>query len=539
MICRLFVFVAAMMVSFNSYAQTWKDTVSLIEKKLSVYQAQNPGCQLSISRNGIVIFSRAWGMADLEHHIPLTTQSVIEAGSVSKQFTAAAILLLAQQKRISMNDDLRKYIPELPAYASLITLRQMMHHTSGLRDWGAIAELSGWPRTTKTYSNADALEILKRQQGLNNNPGDEFLYSNSNYNLFAIIVKRVTGISLADFTKKNLFIPDGMTHTQWRDDYKRIVPNRAIAYKKTQYYYETDMPNEDAYGNGGLLTTTEDLLKWNAFYLSGKFGKPPLLPQQIATEPLNNGLINDYAAGLFIHNLNGLEYIEHSGATAGYRALLEAFPQQRISIAFLSNTSQFQPRIENIQSIKNIFVKIPKIPAHAIGNAAHIPDEKLKMFDGWYRNDRSGEGLNVKYRNQQLYINEKSLISLKENLFGMGNSLLAFDVQGELTVISAAKDSIHYVKVSPAHADPEIKSQYPGKFFSDDTNSSISIILSNGNLLLHLRPGLEFPMNATYEDGFDIKDLGSLYFERNEDGVIIGLKISVPRARKVGFRKID
>ena len=129
-----------------SFGQTWQDTLLLIDKTFAQYQPANPGCQLSISRNGEIIFSKAWGMADLERSVPLTTNSLIEAGSISKQFTAAAILLLQQQRKLSLNDDVRKYIPELTDYGITITLRQMLHHTSGLRDWGSVAELTGWPR---------------------------------------------------------------------------------------------------------------------------------------------------------------------------------------------------------------------------------------------------------------------------------------------------------------------------------------------------------------------------------------------------------
>ena len=172
-------------------AQGWQDTVAQIEKVFSRYKSGNPGTQLAISRNGKIIFSKAWGMADLEHAAPLTTGSITEAGSVSKQFTAAAILLLEQQGKLSLDDDVRKYLPELPDYGSRITLKQMMQHKSGLKDWGAVASIAGWPRSTKTYNNEDALYIISNQKTLNHKPGDEFLYSNSNYNLFAIIVREI------------------------------------------------------------------------------------------------------------------------------------------------------------------------------------------------------------------------------------------------------------------------------------------------------------------------------------------------------------
>lgn len=282
----LFLFVLCSQLSIG---QTLQDTISQVDKILSQYKATNPGCQLSIERNGKIIYSKAIGMADLERNVPLTTNSIIEAGSVSKQFTAAALLLLEQQGKLSLNDDVRKYIPELRDYGTPIKLSHMIHHTSGLRDWGSIASLTGWSRGTQFYTNEDALEIIVRQKELNNKPGDEFIYSNSNYNLAAIIVQRVSGLTLADFTKKYIFEPAGMTNTQWRDDPNRIVKNRAVAYSKTENGYKINMPNEYVYGNGGLLTTTEDLLKWSNFYQQGKMGTSSLLAKQLQTESLNNG----------------------------------------------------------------------------------------------------------------------------------------------------------------------------------------------------------------------------------------------------------
>jgi CubicO group peptidase (beta-lactamase class C family) len=165
-----------LLLSTSCFSQTRQDTLTLIDKAMRIYLSQNPGAQLSIKSNGEIIFSKAYGMADLEHEVPLTLKSKIEAGSVSKQFTAAAILMLEQQGKLSLNDDVRKHIPELPNYGNVITLEQMMHHTSGLRDWGSVAELAGWGRTTKTYTNDDALEIIIAQKSLNNVPGAEFIY---------------------------------------------------------------------------------------------------------------------------------------------------------------------------------------------------------------------------------------------------------------------------------------------------------------------------------------------------------------------------
>jgi len=395
-------------ISFISSAQTWQDTVSKIETIFSKYQPDHPGCMLSISRNGQLIYSKAWGQADLERKVPLTTHSITEAGSVSKQFTAAAILLLEQQGKLSIDDDIHKYIPELPDYGHPILLRYLLHHASGIRDWGSVAAIAGWPRGTKSYTNDDALDIIVHQKALNHSPNEEFLYSNSNFTLLTIIVQRVSGMSLADFTRKYIFEPAGMTHTQWRDNYKRIVPGRAIAYSKnSDGSYEINMPNENAYGHGGLLTTTEDLLKWNEFYGSGKLGGAVFLRKQLTTEDLNNGKPNVYGAGLFIGKLWGYDRIFHDGATAGYRAFLETFPQLHLSIALLSNTAEFNVA-EPAQSLNALFVPGND---HKMNNFQGGDDvlfihhkHKLAEFRGYYYSEEAQAGFTVTIKDDQLWM---------------------------------------------------------------------------------------------------------------------------------------
>ena len=401
-------FLALLPITLTVHAQHWLDTAKAIENLFARYQARNPGCELAISRNGHVIFSKAWGMADLEHRVPITTNTIIEAGSVSKQFTAAAILLLQQQGKLSLDDDVTKYLPELK-YDKPLPLRYLMHHSSGLRDWGAIAAIAGWPRTTKTYNNYDALDIIAHQHELNFNPNDAFGYSNSNYNLFAIIVERISGMRLAQFTRKYIFIPAGMTHTSWRDDHKRVVPNRAIAYALTNNVYETNMPNEDAYGNGGLLTTAEDLLKWNNWYFGGHFGTPSLLPKMLAIDTLNNGVPNEYGAGLFLAQRHGLEYVSHDGATASYRARLASYPSLHLSIAWLSNTSAFDTSGNVAVQVENLF--FPQQPlVTTIKEAPHtdslwLPSEAdLRSYVGNYYSEEVQAGFQVQLKSGHLYL---------------------------------------------------------------------------------------------------------------------------------------
>ena len=477
-----------LLLSTTCLSQTRQDTLTLIDKAMSIYLPQNPGSQLSIKRNGEIIFSKAYGMADLEHDVPLTLKSKIEAGSVSKQFTAAAILILEQQGKLSLNDDVRKYIPELPYYGIVIKLEQLIHHTSGLRDWGSVAEVAGWGRTTKTYTNDDALEIIKAQKILNNVPGAEFIYSNSNYNLLAIIVQRVSGQSLAEFTQQNIFIPAGMTNTEWRDNHNRIVKDRAIAYVLTKNGYETLMPNEDAYGNGGLLSTTEDLLKWNDFFLRGKLGTPSLLSNQTKIEKFNNGKMNDYGAGLFIQKFKGQTLIQHGGATAGYRAFLEIYPDIDLSVAFLSNTSQFDTsKISLVNVLRNVFITENNISkVNASGGELTVAPSRLNAYAGWYKNNRDGSGLNLEIKNNDLFVGNTRLIPKSENQFKIINSQMLVEIndsKNELLTIIPNRDTIRYSKAETPTVTNEYLGKYVGKYFSTETNSTITVYLKEERLI--------------------------------------------------------
>ena len=533
---KLFLAICCIVPALFAEAQTFADTALAIEKTFARYKPANPGAQVSVSRNGVIIYSHSWGMADMEHNIPLTTENVSEAGSVTKEFTAAAILLLEQQGLLSLNDDIRKYLPEIPSYGSVIRIRHLMHHTSGIKDWGYVADIGGWARTTRTYRNEDALEIIARQKTLNNKPGDEYVYSNSGYNLLAIIAERASGMSLPDFTKKYIFIPAGMTHTQWRDNFKRIVPGRAIAYAKTPGGYETDMPNEYVYGNGALLTTTEDLCRWVDFYSSARLGGPALLKKQVAPDTFNNGNLHYYAAGLRISKKKGYNMISHNGATASYRASLEFFPDLGLSIAGLSNTSEFDTSSYDVfNKIEDVF--LPKKPAPEKPVPPVISAERLQAYTGRYRNTKSGEALQVDLSEGKLFADKRPLRAVSENSFRFGTELLVF-VGKKVLDVNDEKDTTIWLTV----AAPETKRQidYTGNYYSAETLSPLSISFRNDSLILSLHPYQTYHLLPVYKDGFEVEGFGAvLYFDRDRKNNITGLKISNARARNVGFEKME
>ncbi|MGH7446476.1 MAG: serine hydrolase domain-containing protein, partial [Longimicrobiales bacterium] len=304
---------------------------------------ESAGCAVGIEQDGHRVLSHAYGMADLEHDIRNTPATIFEAGSVSKQFTAAAIVLLAQDGVLALDDDVRRYVPELPAYGHTITIRHLLTHTSGLRDWGSVAAIGGWSRGAATHTHDHVLDILSRQSALNFTPGSEYSYSNSGYNLLAIIVDRVSGMSFAEFSRTRIFEPLGLKDTQWRDDYRRIVRNRASAYGMRNGAWVIDRPIENVHGNGGLLTTVADLLEWNDALATGTLGGASFVEMMHERGVLNSGRTIEYAAGLFVDSLGDVPEISHTGSTSGYRAFLARYPDRRLGIAVLCNAGNVNP----------------------------------------------------------------------------------------------------------------------------------------------------------------------------------------------------
>ncbi|MDR3696679.1 serine hydrolase domain-containing protein [Mucilaginibacter sp.] len=530
-------------------AQSWKDTATIITHLFDRYKPDNPGCQLSISRNGKIVFSKAWGLADLENHVPYTTETLTEAGSITKQFTAAAILLLEQQGKLSLNDDVRKYIPELPTYGHVIRLRNLLHHTSGIREWSNLEAITGWPRTTKAYTNADVLHLLCSQQQLNNVPGAEFIYSNSNYLLLALIVERVSGMKLPEFTDRYIFKPAGMTHTCWRDDFKKIVHNRGIAYIKKNGIYEINLPNENVYGPGALLTTTDDLLRWTNFFLDNKLGSPGLLAKQLAIEPIPGGADAYYAAGLFIGKFKGYDIISHTGQTAGYVGVVESLPELKLSVAWLSNTTEFKDSLfVGITAIDNLFIKntLPEIQAKAPAGVA-LPPAKTKKYTGWYRNSQTNHGINITMKHDSLWLNGSPLIPVSQTDFRYLESKVAFNTTGGFIYTTAEKVTIPFTKERPAEITANYLKTFTGTFYSKETESSFRIILKKDKLMLEQNYLKDVELQPAYKDAFDFtlnldSDMSpvqaNILFKRTSKNGHLFCEVSMNDARKINFRKV-
>ncbi|MFI5312303.1 MAG: serine hydrolase domain-containing protein, partial [Gemmatimonadales bacterium] len=298
----------------------------------------SPGCAVGVYRSGAVSFARGYGFAELNHDVPITPSTRFTVGSVSKQFTAASIALLAQRGSISLDDDVRKYVPELPAYQPPVTIRHLVHHTSGVRDFWELVTLAGW-RPDDGYTVDDMLNLAAHQKGLNFAPGAEYRYSNTGYLLLGVVVKRVTGQSLRAFADSAIFRPLGMRETFFLDDHTEIVPRRAPAYEPSRGGWKIDVWNNDIVGQGGIVTSIADLQKWDENFYDAKVGGRELIAQlQVPGRITGSGPMT-YAFGLTIETYRGMRLVQHTGSTGGYRAAIYRFPDAHTSVAMLCNAS--------------------------------------------------------------------------------------------------------------------------------------------------------------------------------------------------------
>lgn len=498
-----------------------------------------PGCAVGVADAGRIVLERAYGMADLEHFVANRPDTIFEAGSVSKQFTAAAVLLLAQEGRLSLDDSPRKYVPELPDYGVPLTIRHMLQHTSGLRDWGTMADLAGWPRTTRVHTHAHVLDILSRQRALNFTPGTDWSYSNSGFNLAAVIVSRVAGGPFAEFARARLFEPLGMTRTSWRDDHTRIVRDRAVAYSERQGEFSINMPFENVHGNGGLLTTVGDLLRWNENFVTMTVGGPEFVRQQQVRGRYNDGREHEYALGLYVREYRSVREVSHSGSTAGYRAHLVRFPDQHVSVGVLcnvgsGNATRFAYEVADAYLGDRLKPATP--PA-----SAQVPAAVLGARAGLYRSLKTGQPLRVTVEKDQLRAGDGTLVALSGARFGQGRTEVTFEGDGtapspRVRFAYANGTSEAYERVAPATPAAADLAAYAGVYTSDEAEVSFTLAVENGVLTATRRPDTRAALEPVYADGFS-SPVGFVRFHRAGGGRVTGLSVLTGRAWDVRFER--
>ena len=511
-----------------------------LERKVDAVFARwtgtTPGCAVGVASGGAIVLRKAYGLADLEHGAPNGPETIFEAGSVSKQFTAAAVLLLARDGKLSLDDPARKYLPELPDYGKPLTIRHMLQHTSGLRDWGEVAGLGGWPRTSRVYTQAHVLDIASRQRALNFDPGANWSYSNTGYNLAAIIVSRVSGQSFADFTRTRIFEPLGMTRTSWRDDFRRVVRDRAIAYADAPGGFRQDMPFENVHGNGGLLTTVGDLLRWNENFVAPKVGDEAFLREEQQPGRFNDGRAHDYAFGLFVRTYKGLPEVSHGGSTAGYRASLARYPGQHLSVAVLCNVSRGAAERE-AHAVADLYLgdKATDAPVRAMA----LTEQDAAAHAGMYRNTTTGTAMTFVAEKTTLRLEDgRQLFALSPSrlILPAGARTLEFDDEGGLRVSADNGTTETYTRVQPVKPTPAQLAVYAGMYTSDEAEVTLEVLVEGNDLKVARRPDTRITLRPLYQDAFSGQGLGVVRFQRRGSRVT-GLSIVLDRVWDLRFER--
>lgn len=530
---KYFLITVLVSLSFSAYTQGLSaDTIQLLDQLVISNKTTAPGGVVTVTRYGKEIYNKAYGYADLEHAIENTTTTVFEAGSVSKQFTATMVLMLAAEGRLSLEDDVRKYIPELPDYGTVITIRNLLTHSSGIKDWGSVAAIGGWPRGTRVYTQNLSRDIIFRQRSLNFKPGTEYSYSNSGYALSVALIERITKKTLAQVSKEKIFDPVGMTNTQWRDDFRKVVKYRAIAYGKSGDDYLQDMPFEHTHGHGGLLTTTADLLKWNQYWAEGRFGEK-LAKMRLEQGVLADGLQTDYAAGAVrVATVNGHKEISHSGATAGYRAWLAYYPEKDISVAILSNdaTSSVVPLGKKV-----IQVFVGKEPAAR--QDLTVTGGQLKAKAGFYRSVTGADMVELLANDTKLSTRTGTdYIPTAPGTFIAGGQKLIFSDDNSLG-IQTSNGTRLYKKVASWVPSAKQMEEYTGVFTSTEADAVLTIKLNDGKLTAWREGKVALPLTPAYTDAFTTRSGVLVEFFRDKKKKVAGFSINSDRAENIQFHK--
>jgi len=513
-----------------------------IDELFAAYNLHSPGCSVGVIREGNFIFRKSYGEASLELGVPLTPDSVFYMASVSKQFTAASIVLAAEQGVLSLDDDVRKYIPELPDYGHSITLRQMLHHTSGIRDFLALTYLSG--RDTSALTSPDrVLKLIARQKGLNNLPGDEFIYSNSNYFLLGVVIKRATGKSLAEFARANIFQPLGMTHTLFYDDNTLVVPHRVGAYDpgKDGKFLVDWSTLYNIVGGGGLMSNVDDLGLWDRNFYSNKLGKGTLLTELESNGVLNNGHPINYGLGLWQAKYRGLRTVEHSGGTFGYRTELLRFPEQRFSVIVLCNVENAD--VEGLaRKISDLYLeKQLKTEASDTLRPGTLPDPA--SFAGTYLDPRTHMIYTFTAVDGSLMAWGAKLRRLDANEFFdlVGNPITFKSVNGTITATLTLQGETYFSgdRVPDIHVSESTLSGFAGDYHSDELEGTYNLSLVKGALKLRNGDNPPVDLNPVAPNEFQAGDLGTVVFHGVGNDHVSGLTLFSQSARGITFQKVD
>lgn len=528
---------------------------------------EGPGCAVGVSSEGRIQLLRGYGFASLEHSVPIAPETVFDVGSVSKQFTAAAVALLVKDRKVSLDASVRTYLPEMPAYERPVTVRHLLHHTGGLRDVFTLWELQG-RHEQDVYTPEDVLQTVAAQDDLDPEPGARFEYSNTGYLVLGRLVERVTGQSLGTFTREQFFEPLGMNQTLFYEDRKAVIPNRATGYAPSNAGYEiAQYVNFAMGGDGQLFTTVGDLLRWHDYLYSdaGDAAGVPSITDLLHTPGrLASGDSLDYALGLFVEDFRGLKEIRHHGVWGGFRAYLTRFPEASVSIAVLCNRADVSPWAAG-HEIVAMMLADQVTPATASSdnneNSIVVDVGLLDAYSGRYEVENMGIVLTFAREGSILTITQDDdpvrLQTVNDSTFASNAAgfMIIFhrDTDGAVEhgtlkvepdnllrlLLNAGSDNI-LRRLVPWSPSAENLASYAGTYYSPQMETSYMIVAEDGGLLLKHRRRDDMRVEPKEENAFsgDFPFM-SVTFERDENNRVMGFHVMAGGTQDVRFEKQD
>jgi CubicO group peptidase (beta-lactamase class C family) len=503
-----------------------------------------PGCAVGISRDGVLDYARGYGMSNLEYDVKITPQSIFHIASISKQFTAFSIGLLAQEGKLSLDDDIRKYLPEMPDHGKTIKITHLIHHTNGLREQGQLLNLAGW-RGDDLYTEADILWALTRQRGVNFEPGTEVVYGNAAYTLLAVIVRRVSGKSLRAFADERIFKPLGMADTHFHDDHTEVVPRRASAYSPREGGgWRISVPNIDHYGSTSLFTTVGDLLKWEQNLIDARVGGQALIASLQTSGRLNDGTATGYGGGLRLAEHRGLRMVSHDGMDGGYRTDALLFPDQRLAIVALCNGATIVPT-DLTRKVAEVYLG-ERMKNVMLPTAVTLPEAELSALVGAYWSPLTDEVVQLEVKNgalRQVGV-PTAFVPIGNGAFRPGESTHVWRFSApasgaprELSIKDFWPTTREFTRVSaPMPADSALAS-FAGQYRSDEVDATYTVRVADGKLAMRWPRRDEVVLEAVGGDRF-VGSLGTVTFTRAASGGIDGLTISNRRLRRLRAKRL-
>lgn len=553
---KYLVLLIPLIITLNGNAQISKKQINQIDSLFIDWNKPNhPGGSIGVMKNDKIVFSRSYGLASLEYLAPNSTETIFNIASVSKQFTAMGIVLLHIQGKLSIDDDIRKYLPELPDFGEKITIRQMLHHTSGLRSLHAMLGLAGW-RADDSRTNEDLYRFMNMQRDLNFKPGSEFMYCNTGYMLMVKIIEKVTAEKFPTWIKKNIFEPLGMNHTYVEDKYNRVVTNNATSYNKSiDGNYLRAVEYWGYVGSGNIHSTTNDLLKWLSNFYAPQTNWEEAFKLMKTLDKLNDGSDNNYAFGLFIDKHLGNDLIQHSGAIGGFRTYAGTYPDEKLSIVVLTNFSASSSGSKANQIHEILLTKLDADNSETVKKndslkQIYLSNDELKKYESSYLNDKDSYARKIYLRNDTLRYfrsstSESPIVPIGNDEFQMlttdADLKIKFTINGKLksmiVTVNNGEPSIFQGFESRTLTTKDLLS-YTGEFYSQELETTYNMYLENDTLFCHHARHGEFKMKVLKNDVLESEwPMTITKYKRNKKGEVTGIYVSNGRVRNLWFEK--